>query len=168
MTSAVSLFNIAILWVHLFSAVLFVGGSFFMWLVIMPASHRIAKDESERTQIIGKISRAFGTITNILIVFLVLTGVYNASWYLHSFGALFSFASYSGTVLFVKVVLVIALIILIYVHGAYYGRKIVRLAREKKLEELTAVRRRSRVISYANLALMAAILILAVMLQMPP
>ena len=40
-----------------------------------------------------------------------------------------------------------------------------RLAREKDLEGLKAVRRRSRVISYANLALMVVILVLAVMLR---
>lgn len=59
----------------------------------------------------------------------------------------------SGTVLFVEVALVI---VLIYVHGAYHDRKIVKLAREKRLEELSAVRR-SRIISYANLALMIAV-----------
>ena len=157
-----------LLWVHLFCAVLFVGGSFFMWLVVMPASHLFAKDESERTQIVGKIAKEFGRITNPILVILVLSGIYNASWYLQSFGDLFSLKSYGATVLFVKVVLVFILIILIYAHGAYYGRKIVRLARERDLEGLKAVRRKSRIISYANLALMVAILILAVMLQMPP
>ena len=157
-----------VLWVHLFSAVLFVGGSFFIWIVVMPASHHFAKDESERTQMVGKIAKDFGRITNPTLVILVLSGVYNASWYLQSFGDLLSFKNYGATVLFVKVVLVFILIILIYAHGAYYGRKIVRLAREKDLEGLKAVRRRSRVISYANLALMVAILILAVMMQMPP
>ncbi len=162
------LFNIAILWVHLFCAVLFVGGSFFMWLVVMPASHRLAKDESERTLIVGKIAKDFGRITNPILIILVLTGIYNATWYLPSFDYLFTFQSYGAIVLFVKVVLVSVLIVLIYVHGAYYGRKIVRLAREKDVEGLKAVRRKSRIISFANLALMMAILILAVMLQLPP
>jgi putative copper resistance protein D len=162
-----ALLDIVILWVHLFSAVLFVGGSFFMWLVVMPASHSFAKDESERTQIVGKIAKDFGKITNPILVILVLTGIYNASWYLPTIGDLFSFSNYEDTTLFVKVILVVVLIGLIYAHGAYYGRKIVRLAREKKLEELKAVRRRSRIISFANLALMVVILILAVMLQMP-
>jgi copper resistance protein D len=163
-----SLFNVAILWVHLFSTVLFVGGSFFMWLVIMPSSHRLAKDESERTLIVGKIAKDFGRITNPILVVLVLSGIYNATWYLPSFEDLFTFNSYGATVLFVKVVLVAVLIVLIYVHGAYYGRKIVRLAREKDVEGVKAVRRRSRIISFTNLAIMVAILILAVMLQLPP
>ncbi len=163
-----SVLNIVILWVHLFCAVLFVGGSFFMWLVVVPASHHLAKDESERTQIVGKIAKDFGKITNPILVILVLSGIYNATWYLPSLGDLFSFNNYSDSILFVKVVLVIVLIALIYVHGAYYGRKIVKLAREKDVEGLRAVRRRSRLISFANLALMVAILILAVMLQLTP
>ncbi len=139
-----------------------------MWLVVMPASRVFAKGESERTQIIGKIAKEFGKITSPILAILVLTGIYNATWYLPSFGDLFSFKSYGATVLFVKVVLVVILIILIYAHGAYYGRKIVRLAREKDFEGLRAVRRKSRILSFANLALMIAILILAVVLQMSP
>ena len=162
-----SVFNVVMLWLHLFSAVLFVGGSFFIWLVVMPASHLFAKDESERTQIIGKIAREFGRITTPTLVVLILTGIYNASWYLPSFGSLFAFKSYGATVLFVKVILVIILVVLVYVHGAYYGSKISRLARERDTEGLKAVRRNSRIVSYANLALMIAILILAVMLQVP-
>ena len=156
------------LWAHLFSAVLFVGGSFFMWLVVMPATHLFAKDESERTQIIGKIAREFGRITTPILVVLILTGIYNASWYLPSFTSLFSFEGYGATILFVKVILVVILIALVYLHGAYYGRKISKLARERDVKGLEAVRRDCRIVSFANLALMIAILILAVMLQVPP
>lgn len=139
-----------------------------MWLVLMPASKTFAKDESERTQIVGKIAKQFGKITNPILIILVLTGIYNATWYLPSFDYLFSFKSYEATVLFIKVILVAVLVALIYAHGAYYGRKIVKLAREKDVEGLRSVRRKSRMVSYANLALMIAILVLAVMLQMPP
>ena len=49
---------------------------------ILPASHLIASDESERTRIVGKIARSFGNLTNPIIVVLVITGLYNATWYL--------------------------------------------------------------------------------------
>ncbi|MCL4519550.1 MAG: CopD family protein [Thaumarchaeota archaeon] len=163
-----SLLNVVVLWIHLFSAVLFVGGSFFIWIVLMPALQTLSKDESERTRIMGSIARQFGRITNPILAILVLTGIYNGSWYLPSFEYLFSFKSYEATVLFVKAILVLILLILVYVHGAYYGRKIARLASERKIDQLKAVRRKSRLVSYANLVLMVAILVLAVMLQMPP
>ncbi|MHB2035367.1 MAG: CopD family protein [Nitrososphaerales archaeon] len=162
------LFDTIILWIHLFSAVIFVGGSFFIWLVVMPASHRFAKDESERTQIVGKIAKDFARITNPTLIILVLTGMYNISWYLPSYQDLFTFQTYDEKVLFIKVVLVAILIVLIYAHGLYYGKKIVKLAQERNVEGLKAVRKRSRIISFANLALMVAILVLAAMLQMPP
>lgn len=162
------LIDTIVLWIHLFSAVIFVGGSFFIWLVVMPASHRFAKDEAERTQMVGKIAKDFARITNPTLAILVLTGIYNISWYLPSYQDLFAFQTYGEKVLFIKAVLVVILIILIYAHGLYYGKKIVELAQERNVEGLKAVRKRSRIISYANLALMVAILILAVMLQMPP
>lgn len=155
-----------ILWVHLFTAVLFVGGSFFMWLVVMPASHLITEDESERTRIVGKMAKQFGRITNPTLLVLVLTGIYNASWYLRSADALFD--TYAGNLLLVKMVLVVVLLVLIYAHNVYFGRRIVRLASERKLDELRALRKRSRVVSFANLALMVAILVLAAMMQVPP
>ena len=117
-------------------------------------------------QIVEKIARRFGRVTSVDLVVLILTGVYNASWYLPSIGALFD--TYPGNLLLLKIVLVVVLVILIYAHGLYFGRKIVRLAREGKLEELKVVRKQSRIISAANLVLMVAILVLAVFLQIPP
>lgn len=154
-----------ILWIHLFSAVLFVGGSFFIWFVVVPASYHFAKDESERTQIVGKIAKSFANITNITLVILVITGIYNISWYLPSYNDLLAFQTLEDKVLFTKIILVVALIALIYLHGVYYGRKISRFALKRDVEGLRAVRRRSRIISYTNLALMIMILALATMLQ---
>ena len=154
-----------ILWIHLFTAVFFVGGSFFMWLVIIPASHLITPDESERTRIIGKIARAFGNLTNPVLVVLILTGLYNATWYLQSVTSLLT---YPGTILLAKMILVAVLLALIYVHNVYFGKRIVQLAEERRLDDLQKLRRRSRVVSAANLSLMLAILFLATIMQMPP
>ncbi len=119
-----------------------------------------------RTKLMGQMARRFGRWTNPLLVILVLTGLYNASWYLPTPGALLT--TVGGQVLLAKSVAVAVLIALIYVHGLYYGRRIVRLAREGKLDELRRVRRHSRVVSVVNLTLMLVILGLAVVLQMPP
>lgn len=157
--------NIIVLWVHLFSAVLFVGGSFFMWMVIVPASHLITSDESERTRIVGKIARNFGNMTNVLTVVLVVTGLYNATWYLPSANGLLE---YPGTLLLAKVILVTLLLTLIYVHNVYFGKRIIRLAKDARLDELKALRKRSRIISTANLTLMLLILLLSTIMQNPP
>jgi len=160
-----NLLNEVILWVHLFSAILFVGGSFFMWIVIMPISKRIANDESERTRIISIIARRFGKITNIILGILILTGIYNATWYLGSVESLFR--TYSGNLLLIKIILTLILIILIYYNNRYIARKIVKLAEEKRYKELSNLRKLSRPISFINLALMIAITFIAVMMQFP-
>lgn len=97
----VQFLDTVILWVHLFSAVVFVGGSFFMWLVVIPASHLITKEESERTRIVGRMAKQFGKLTNPTLVVLVLSGVYNASWYLPSLSAFLD--TYAGNLLLTKV-----------------------------------------------------------------
>lgn len=153
----------AVLAVHLFSAVLFVGGSFFLWLVVEPVSHRLAPDEAARTRMMGQFARRFGTFSTSLLIVLVLTGLYNATWYLPSTADLLSTAA--GRFLLAKGLVVVVLIALIYVHGLYFGRKISALARAGDVEGLRAVRRVSRRISYTNLGLMVVVLALAAILQ---
>ncbi len=134
-----------------------------MWLVVVPVSYQFGKDESERTQVVGKIAKSFGRMTNIVLTILVLSGIYNATWYLPSMSNLLN--TTDGLYLLVKVILVGILIALVYGNNIYFGRRTVRFAREKRFEELKALRKKSRIISFANLGLMIAILILAVMLQ---
>jgi putative copper resistance protein D len=152
-----------VLWAHLFSAVLFVGGSFFMWIVVVPASHMLTEDESERTRIVGKIAKRFAKIVNPALLVLIATGVINATWYLPSMNSLFD--SYAGYLLLAKVWAVAALIVLLYISNVYFGRKIMRLAKEGRLEELKALRKTSRLVSFANLGLMSAILLLVAIMQ---
>ena len=160
-----SYLNAIVLWIHLFAATFFVGGSFFFWIVVIPASRLITTDESERTQLIGKMAKAFGKIVNPTLGIIVLTGIYNASWYLASWQDLFI---YPGTIFLTKIILVIVLLIFIYVHNLYFGKRIITYARERNLEALKRIRRISRKISAANLILMLTILLLAVLMQMPP
>jgi len=122
-------------------------------------------DESERTQIIGKIAKTFGRLVNPTLVVIIVTGIYNASWYIASWEDLLV---YPGTILLTKITLVMALLILIYVHNVYFGKRIIAFAREKNLEALKKIRKTSRKISATNLILMATIFLLAVLMQMPP
>jgi len=157
--------NLVVLWVHLLSAVIFIGGSYFMWFVVVPASRLMTQDESERTQIVGKIAKKFGRIVNPTLVILILTGIYNATWYVSSVSSL---VIYPGTILLTKMGLVAVLIFLVYLNNAYFGKQILRLGREKTLDELREIRKMSRLVSIANLSLMTMILVLAAMMQIPP
>lgn len=162
----ISVLNTVMLWAHLFSAVLFVGGSFFMWLVVVPASRTITENEAERTEIVGKVAKRFGKISTHILVVLILTGIYNAYWYLPSMNALYN--TYQGQLLLIKVFFVLILLVFTYVHNVYFGRKIINFASQKDVEGLSRIRKRSRIVSALNLVLMVTILFIATMMQLPP
>ncbi|MCL5787921.1 MAG: CopD family protein [Candidatus Thermoplasmatota archaeon] len=159
-----TLFNTIILWLHIFSAIIFVGGSFFIWVVVIPASYKITDDEKLRTRIVGLIGKQFAWITNVFLIILVFTGIYNATWYLnYNFFALFN--TQGGNILLVKIVLVGAMILIMYGNNLYHGKRIMKMAREGRMDELRKLRKWSHMLSYITLGLMIAITIAAVALQ---
>ncbi len=159
-----TLLNTIILWLHIFSAIIFVGGSFFIWVVVIPASYKITDDEKLRTRIVGLIGKQFAWITNVFLIILILTGIYNATWYLnYNFFALYN--TQGGNILLVKIVLVGAMILIMYGNNLYHGKRIMKMAREGRMDELRRLRKWSHMLSYITLGLMIAITITAVALQ---
>ena len=159
-----TLLNTIILWLHIFSAIIFVGGSFFIWVVVIPASYKITDDEKLRTRIVGLIGKQFALITNVFLIILILTGIYNATWYLnYNFFALYN--TQGGNILLVKIVLVGAMILIMYGNNLYHGKRIMKMAREGRMDELRKLRKWSHMLSYITLGLMIAITITAVALQ---
>ncbi|MEM3685456.1 MAG: CopD family protein [Conexivisphaerales archaeon] len=134
-----------------------------MWLVVVPASFEVTKEESQRTMLVGRIAKRFGLVSNISLIVLILTGIYNASWYLPSYSALLS--TIPGRLLLAKVLSVALLLIGVYSHNVYFGRRIVSLAREGKVQQLNALRKKSRVVSTFNLVMMIVILLIAALMQ---
>ncbi len=157
------LVDLIVLWLHLFFAIVFIGGSFFIWFVVWPASYEVTDDESLRTQIVGKIAKRFAYFTHVSLAVLVVTGLYNATWYLPSPSALFN--STGGLILLAKSLTVLVGIIIIYVNNLYHGKKIMRLSREKRYDEMKIIRRRTHLLSYISLGLLFVITILAAALQ---
>ncbi|MDG6995632.1 MAG: CopD family protein [Nitrososphaerota archaeon] len=145
------------LWLHLFAAIIFIGGSFFIWVVVWPASYDITKDEPERTRIVGKIAKRFAYFTHTSLAVLVLSGVYLA-YYISSPSALFS--TFIGNLLLAKITVVVVMIALVYVNNLYHGKKIMRLAAQHKLEEVARVRRLTHAASFITLGLLVMITIL--------
>lgn len=161
---SLTLLNDVVLWIHIFSAIFFVGGSFFIWVVVIPASYKITDDEKLRTRIVGLIGKQFALFTNITLVILIITGIYNSTWYLnYNFYALFN--TTGGKILFVKIILVGAMIIIMYGNNIYHGKRLMQMAREGRMEELRRLRKWSHRLSYITLGLMLAIVFAAVSLQ---
>jgi uncharacterized membrane protein len=159
-----TLFNTVVLWVHIFFAIFFVGGSFFIWVIVVPASFRITDDEKLRTRIVGLIGKQFSLYTTISLIILIITGIYNATWYLnYNIDELFT--TVGGQILFVKIILVGVMILIMYGNNMYHGKRIIKMAREGKMEELRKLRKWSHRLSYLTLGLLMAITFAAVALQ---
>ena len=152
-----------VLGIHLVAAMFFVGGSLFVWLVVIPASYRLTSEEGRRTEIVGSIARTFGKLIGPTIVVLIASGIYNATWYLSSASELVS--NPHGALLLAKSIATTLLLIMIFVHDVHYSRKIGRLAREGRVAELNAVRKTSRLLSYATVLLMAGVVVLVILMQ---
>ncbi len=157
-----SLLFALVLWVHLFSAMVLVGGSFFIWLVVWPASYKIAKDEADRTRMVGRIAKRFAYFTHGTVVALVLSGLYLAAPYIEAPALLLS--TFAGDVLLAKMVLVVSAVSLMYANNIYHGRKIMRLVAEGRLDDVKRVRRLTHVASYVTLGLLVAITVLGAVL----
>jgi Predicted integral membrane protein len=160
------LLDIVVLWIHIFAAMIFIGGSFFIWLVVWPGVYNYTQDKREHAQIVGKIAKRFAWFTHISLITLIITGLFNLTWYLPSYSALFD--SEGGRALLVKMILVVIMIVIIYGNNLYHGKKIVRLSREGKMDEVQKIRKISHMMSFISLALMIAIVLLATSLQFLP
>lgn len=148
-----------VLWIHATTAVFFIGGSLFIWIVVWPVSYKITDDEKERTRMLGIIGRWFGTLTDISIVILIVSGIYLGLGYLPSFSDLTS--TTGGELLLAKSIAVIVMIVLMYANNIYHGKRIVRLASEGNFDRVRQIRRITHIASFITLGLLVLIAILA-------
>jgi putative copper resistance protein D len=171
----VYLLQILFLYVHLVSAVVFVGGSIFIWTVLLPAMNRLEVEQSTKQSVLFAVSKRFGRVVDVSLLLLIVTGIYNATWYLPSFEV----SSPESKILAIKIIVVAIMVFSIYFNNLYYAKKIVSLTKQVRqlgpsqrtdelVKKLGVVRRRSRVLSTVNMALMLLVILLAVMLQFPP
>lgn len=101
-------------WVHLICASIWVGGSLFIGIVLVPALKSYTKSLEELVGLMIKIGRRFNKITVPAFAILIATGLYNSRSFLGDPGALLE-SSY-GLLLLIKIILVIATIGTYVVH----------------------------------------------------
>ncbi len=154
-----NLLFLIILWIHAFTAVFFVGGSFFIWIVVWPATFRISGDEKERTKILGHVGRIFGTETDISVAILIVTGIYLGYGYLPDLSDLTT--TLGGQLLLAKGIIVVIMIVLMYANNIYHGKLLVRLAKEGRFDEMKRIRRITHMASFITLGLMVVIVVIA-------
>lgn len=156
-------FELVILWLHLLSAIFLVGGSLFFWAVVMPIFSKGTEDEASRTLLVGRLAKRYGRLINWTLLILITTGVYNLTWYLGGI----SIIDPASRFLLTKVILVVLLVFFIYYNNLVYGRKIVRCAKEGKIDELQRLRKKGRAFSMLNIGLMLLITLISVFLRAP-
>ncbi|WP_297217335.1 CopD family protein [Thermoplasma sp.] len=155
---------LAVLIIHVFAAMIFIGGSLFIWFIVWPASYKATSDESERTKIVGVIGRYFGWWTDATVAILLVTGAYLGYEYVGGNLSLLT-TTLGGQILLIKVIIVWITIVLMYANNIYHGKLIMRLAEEKKYDEMKRIRKITHTASFITLGLLLVIMGLAVALQ---
>ena len=146
---------------HVGFAVVWRGGVLFTTLVVSPALKAMRWSEAERVgvrSVIGNQYARVGTANLVLLlVFAVLDGL------LRGF----------GTVLYAECALLVVVFGLVAVHGAYFGRRLARLAEAERraegavearafVEKRRSLQRLSLWVSWANVLISMVVAVLAV------
>jgi putative copper resistance protein D len=103
-----------IMWVHLVGASIWVGGSIFLGIVLVPVLKSHTKTLEEMVALMVRIGRRFNKITVPAFVALIATGIYNSRAFIEEPSTVLD-TTY-GTILFIKIILVIGTIVAYIVH----------------------------------------------------
>lgn len=101
-------------WVHLLAASIWVGGSIFLGIVLVPVLKTHTKTLEEMVALMVKIGRRFNKITIPAFAALIASGIYNSRAFFGEPGAVLD-TTY-GIILLIKVILVIGTIVAYIVH----------------------------------------------------
>lgn len=165
-----NLFHNSIVLIHILSAIIWLGGMFFIALVIVPVLRNL--EPHQRIEILSNIARRFRTVSWIAVPILLVTGVLNAlnrgvTLEMISSGSLFS--SYFGRTLTVKAILVSIMLVLSAIHDFVLGPRLIALrSGTSNPDSNLRIERNRRYVSWLariNALLGIMVLICAVMLS---
>ena len=159
------IFDALLMWAHLVSASIWVGGSIFIGIVLAPLLKTISESVEERVAIMIRVGRKFNKIAIPSLAILIVTGIYNSSNILSR--PQFLLSTNYGIILAIKIILVISLLVIFIIHV-----RMIRSEIEKKLESkqmlLEIVNRlRSKIILLGRIMVFVsvAILLMAALLR---
>jgi len=115
-----------LMWAHLVSASIWVGGSIFIGIVLAPLLKTISESVEERVAIMIRVGRKFNKIAIPSLAILIGTGLYNSSNILSK--PEFLLSTNYGIILVIKIILVISLLVMFAIHV-----RIIRTEIEKKI-----------------------------------
>ncbi len=152
-------------WIHLISASIWVGGSIFIGIVLVPVLKTMTTSMEERLQIMIKVGRRFNKIAVPSLIILIITGVYSSHQLLSKPELLLS-SSY-GNLLIIKIILVIALIIVFTVHVRIIRKDVEEkiLSKEMPENQIQKLRKKIIILGEATVVISVAILFMAALLD---
>ena len=102
------------IWVHLICASIWVGGSIFIGLILVPVLKSYTRSLEEMVALMVKVGRRFNKVSVPAFAALIATGIYNSRAFLDDPGALLD-TTY-GIILLTKIILVVGTIVTYIVH----------------------------------------------------
>jgi len=152
------IFDALLMWAHLVSASIWVGGSIFIGIVLAPLLKTISESVEERVTIMIRVGRKFNKIAIPSLAILIVTGLYNSSNILSR--PQFLLSTNYGIILVIKIILVISLLVMFIIHV-----RIIRSEIEKKIESKQMLpeivqKLRSKIISLGRIMVFVSVAIL--------
>ena len=154
-------------WIHLVSAITWIGGQLFILIILLPIM-RTALPRNERTLLFAQVGRRYATVSWIALSLLVVTGFLNGQRRGIDWSRL-STSDY-GRILMVKLIFVAVVIVITLVHALHFGRRITEIAERAQalgsddpaiVEERRRLQTVSGILSGINLLLNLVIVLLA-------
>ena len=154
-------------WLHIIASIIWVGGMFFLILVLVPVLRR-PEFESVFSKLFLKIGRRFRTVGWISLFLLVLTGIINLAFRGYGLSDFLSgriFAGSFGHVLLQKLILVVLILLISVTHDFWIGPRATALIRREPMSPESRKYRRMAVwLGRLNFILAILVVALAVLL----
>jgi len=159
------IFDAILIWAHLVSASIWVGGSIFIGIVLAPLLKTISESVEERVAIMIRVGRKFNKIAIPSLAILIATGLYNSSNILSR--PQFLLSTNYGIILVIKIILVISLLVMFIIHVRIIRSEIEKNIESKQMLPEIVQKLRSKIISLGRIMVFVsvAILLMAALLR---
>jgi len=147
-----------LMWAHLVSASVWVGGSIFIGIVLAPLLKTISDSVEERVAIMIRVGRKFNKIAIPSLAILIVTGLYNSSNILSR--PQFLLSTNYGIILVIKIILVISLLGMFAIHVRIIRNEIEKKITSKEMLPEIVQKLRSKIISLGRIMVVVSIAIL--------
>jgi len=147
-----------LMWAHLVSASIWVGGSIFIGIVLAPLLKTISESVEERVAIMIRVGRKFNKIAIPSLAILIATGLYNSSNILSK--PEFLLSTNYGIILVIKIILVISLLVMFAIHVRIIRTEIEKKIKSKEMLPEIVQKLRSKIISLGRIMVIVSVAIL--------